>query len=58
MNKHRPENSEAIYDELQALDYLNEFTPAQQARYDFLENLLPEYLSDEQHTKQLLRDNG
>lgn len=58
MNRHRPETSEEIYDELQALDYLNEFTTAQQARYNFLESLLPEYICDEQYAKQLLRDHG
>lgn len=46
--------SDAIYAELQALDYLTEFTPAQQKRYDYLENALFGVLTDEREAKKLL----
>jgi hypothetical protein len=54
-NRSVPVSSDAAYEELQALDYLNEFTPSQQFRYDFLENILPEIISGEQQAKQLLK---
>ena len=46
--------SDAIYDELQYLDYLVEFTPAQQRRYNYLENILPDVLEDERGALMML----